>query len=55
MPENSRLQQYLNELSELTKDTVHKRLIAAYMGEHPKESAEMELGKILSEVIKHED
>lgn len=55
MPEISRLQQYLKELAKLTTDPIHKRLISAFMGDNPKESMEAELGKILSEVVKHED
>ncbi|MGR3309849.1 MAG: hypothetical protein ACUZ77_03655 [Candidatus Brocadiales bacterium] len=51
----SRLQQYLKELAELTTEPIHKRLISAYMGNNPKESMEVELVRILSEVMKHED
>ncbi len=55
MSDTSRLEKYLEELSELTEDPVHKQLIAAYTGDNPKKSMEMELGLILSELVKHED
>ena len=51
----SRLQQYLKELAELTTEPMHKRLISAYMGNNSKESMEVELGKSVSEVMKHEE
>jgi hypothetical protein len=55
MPENLKLQKYLQELSEQTTNPIHKRLISAYTGDNPKESVENELSKILSEVLKNED
>ena len=55
MTYTSRLEQYLNELAELTEDSVHKQLITAYTGDNPKKSMEMVLGLILSELVKHED
>ena len=55
MPELSRLEQYLKDLDNLTTDPVHKLLIAAYKGVHPKESMEQELGRLLMQVVKRED
>ncbi len=55
MPEPSRLEQYMKELDALTTDPIHKRLIAAYTGDNPKESMELELGKLLSQVVNRED
>ncbi|MDP2720020.1 MAG: hypothetical protein Q8P44_09415 [Dehalococcoidia bacterium] len=55
MSDTSRLEQYLRELAELTKDPIHKQLIAAYTGDNPTKSMEIELGRILNMVVKHED
>jgi hypothetical protein len=55
MTELSRLQLYLQELKELVKDPIHKRLLAAYIGDKPKESVELELDQLLIEVLKGED
>jgi hypothetical protein len=55
MAEPSRLELYLEELKELVTDPVHKRLIAAYTGDQPKESVELELNRLLIEVLRRED
>ena len=55
MTELSKIERYLNELTEITDNPIHKRLIASYKGDDPKQSMETELGKIFEEVIKHED
>lgn len=55
MPEISRLEQYLKDLDALTKDPIHKLLIAAYNGDNPKKSMEQELGRLLIQVVKRED
>ena len=55
MTELSKIEKYLKELIELTEDPVHKRLIASYKGDNPKQSIEAELGLILEEVIGRED
>jgi hypothetical protein len=55
MEEFSNLEKYLKELSDGTQDPIHKRLIAAYQGDDPKQSIEAELGKILTEVMNRED
>jgi hypothetical protein len=46
---------YLDELLAQLSDSVHKRLIQAYRGNHPVQSMESELGKILTEVLHRED
>ena len=48
-------QKYLIELLAELSDPVHKRLIQAYRGDDPVKSMEYELGKILTEVLHHED
>jgi hypothetical protein len=55
MGELSRLELYLKELEALVKDPIHKRLLAAYTGDEPKESVERELDRLLIEVLKSED
>jgi len=55
MTERSRLELYLEELKALVKDPVHKRLLAAYTGDEPKNSVELELDRLLLEVLKSED
>jgi len=55
MAEVSNVEAYLKELADGTEDQIHKRLIAAYKGNNPKEQIEKEFGNILSEVISHED
>ena len=55
MPELSNIEKFGKELVDRTEEPVHKRLIAAYKGENPKEQIERELGNILKEVISHED
>ncbi len=48
-------EEYLDELLVELSDPVHKRLIQAYRGDDPVQSMESELGKILMEVLYHED
>lgn len=55
MAEVSNIEKHLKELIERTEDPIHKRLIAAYKGDDPKERIEKEFGHILSEVINRED
>lgn len=55
MAEVSKIETYLKELADETEDPIHKRLIAAYKRDNPKEHIEAELGSILSEVISRED
>ena len=55
MTEPSRLELYLEELKELVTDRIHKRLLAAYRGDRPKQSVELELDRLLIEVLKSED
>jgi hypothetical protein len=52
----SHRQKYLKQLQEDLKDTLHKRIIAAYLKkDDPIASMEAELGEILTEVLSHED
>ena len=53
--QDSNLQKHLTDLMDGLSNPVHKRLIQAYKGGDPKGSMESELGKILSEVLHHED
>jgi len=55
MTELSRRELYLKELDALVTDPVHKRLLAAYTGDEPKKSVELELDRLLIEVLKSED
>lgn len=55
MTEPSRLELYLEELKALVTDPIHKRLLAAYTGDNPKESVELELDRLLIDVLKSED
>ena len=55
MAEVSNLETYLKELTGDAKDPIHKRLIAAYKGDNPKEHVEAELDSIMLEVISRED
>ncbi len=55
MTELSKIEQYLQELAEQAEDPICKRLITAYKGSKPMESMETELGRILKEVVEHED
>ena len=55
MIESSRLELYLQELKALVTDPIHKRLLSAYTGDEPKESVELELDRLLTEVLKSED
>jgi hypothetical protein len=55
MIESSRLELYLQELKALVTDPIHKRLLSAYTGDEPKESVELELDRLLIEVLKSED
>jgi hypothetical protein len=54
-PKRSRLEEYLDELKENVKDPIHLRLLKAYQGIDPVDSMEVELGKILLEVLKSEN
>ncbi len=53
--QDSLREKYLNELLAELPDPIHKRLIEAYQGDAPVQSMESELGKILTEVLHHED
>ena len=55
MIESSRLELYLQELKALVTDPIHKRLLSAYTGDDPKESVELELDRLLIEVLESED
>jgi len=55
MTEPSKLELYLEELKTLVTDPIHKRLLAAYTGDDPKDSVERELDQLLIEVIESED
>jgi hypothetical protein len=55
MPDVSKLEKYLKELADGTKDALQKRLISSYQGVNPKRSMEEELGKILTEVMNREN
>jgi len=55
MAESLRLELYLEELKALVTDPIHKRLLSAYIGDEPKESVELELDRLLIEVLKSED
>ena len=50
-----RKQEHLDELGREVAEAVHRRLLHAYRGDEPLESMEAELGKILSEIVQHED
>jgi hypothetical protein len=54
-PISSRSNEFLSELLEEITDPIHKRIINAYQGDDPVHSMETELGKILLEVLTHED
>jgi len=51
----SRLELYLEELKKLVTDPTHKTLLSAYTGDRPKESVELELDRLLIEVLRSED
>lgn len=53
--QNSRQEEFLNELREEISDPLHKRLIQSYHGDNPVGSMESELVKILLEVLHRED
>jgi len=55
MTELSRLEIYLEEIKELVTDPIHKRLLAAYTGDKPKESVELEIDRLLIQVLESED
>jgi len=55
MTEPSRLELYLKELDALVTDPIHKGLLAAYTGDDPKESVELELDRLLIDILKSED
>ncbi len=54
-PISSRSNEFLSELLEEITDPIHKRIIKAYQGDAPVQVMETELGKILLEVLTHED
>ncbi len=49
------LQRYLDELKEAVQNPVQRRLLEAYRGENPVDEMELELGKILYEVVEHRE
>ena len=51
----SQSEKFLSELLEEISDPIHKRIIMAYQDSDPIHSMEIELGKILLEVLSHED
>ena len=50
----SKLELYLEELKALVTDPIHKTLLSAYTGDTPKKSVELELDRLLIEVLKSE-
>ena len=53
--EESRREDFLNELEREIPDSRHRRLIQAYLGDNPVQSMESELAKILLEAMRGED
>jgi len=53
--QNSRREEFLDELQRELSDPLHRRLIQAYRGDDPVQSMESELAKILLEVLRRED
>jgi len=51
----SQSEKYILELLEKISDPVHEKIIMAYKESDPVHSMELELGKILLEVLSHED
>ena len=47
--------EYIEDILESLSNPIHKRIIRAYKGDNPVESMESELGKIVMEIIEHED
>ncbi len=54
-PGEKRRAEYLARLSEVIADPTHRRVVAAYAGDDPVRSMEAELGRILQEILEHED
>jgi hypothetical protein len=52
---SSRSKEFLSELLEEITDPIHKRIIKTYQGDDPVHSMEIELGKILLEILTRED
>jgi hypothetical protein len=55
MEAGQNIQKYVQDLANKSTDNIHKRLINSYQGDNAKQSLEMELGRILEEVINRED
>lgn len=55
MASPSRLDLYLEELKALVTDPIHKTLLSAYTGDKPKEAVELELDRLLIEILRSED
>ena len=53
--EESRREEFLDELKREVSGPLHRRLIQAYRGDNPVQSMESELAKILLEVLRRED
>jgi hypothetical protein len=53
--QNSRREEFLDELQSELSDPLHRRLIQVYWGDDPVQSMESELAKILLEVLRRED
>lgn len=49
--QDSKLKEFLAELSERLADPIHKRLIQTYKKDEPTEAMEKELGQVLLEVL----
>ena len=54
-PKDPRIETYLGEVLEKIQDQKHKRILQAYKGDNPVHSMEMELGKIVMEIVNRED
>lgn len=54
-PPIPRRQEFLDELLSKTEDPVHKRLLRAYGSDDPIQAMEAELGRVLREILEHED
>jgi len=52
---NLRQREYLTELLNEILDPNHKRMIQAYQGDDPVNAMEIELGKLLLEILNRED
>lgn len=53
--QNSRREEFLDELQKKISNPLHRRLIQAYQGDDPVQSMESELVKILLKVLCRED